>query len=142
MSRRLTTPPSIPIPTTMRLSVLALFIVLPAAAYAAVTTQHRSTDVEDAECLFGTRCLDDLGCCSDMSCVMSGRIVDRFGVRVTVHFLSFTLGAELNAAMPANAEHDQAGEGDTGMIQVVVMLGSYAFRRRACCSCHPLEKWL
>ena len=59
------------VPTIMRLSILALFIALPAATYAAVTTR-------DLVCSqFGEPCFDLTPCCAapNIDCVNGVRII-------------------------------------------------------------------
>ena len=60
---------SIPVPTAMRLTVLALFIALPALAYGAVTPQQRAPDSDSADCesSVGRGCLID-SCCWYLKC--------------------------------------------------------------------------
>jgi hypothetical protein len=76
----------------MRLSVLALFIALPAAAYAAVSPVQRSPD-SDPGCArpFGL-CINAV-CCGDLQCVDN--------VRLIAHSLLVKLGTELNAGLPS-----------------------------------------
>ncbi|KAF8483368.1 hypothetical protein DFH94DRAFT_306428 [Russula ochroleuca] len=58
--------------TIMRLSVLALFIVLPAAAYAAVCPQQHSTNSEDKCAERGEYCSGDIPCCGRLVCNWNG----------------------------------------------------------------------
>ena len=50
------------VPTIMRLSILALFIALPAAAYAAVTTRQFECSQLGDPCFFLTTCCTGLTC--------------------------------------------------------------------------------
>jgi hypothetical protein len=56
---------SILVQTIMRLTVLALFIALPAAAYGAVCPQQSSLEFECAP--LGESCAD-VGCCNQLRC--------------------------------------------------------------------------
>jgi hypothetical protein len=83
----------------MRLSILALFIALPAAAYAAVCPQgpqQGSNDVH-AECAErGQWCNSEITCCGRLQCVWNG---------FASVYLTFTLihmGAELSEMQECN----------------------------------------
>jgi hypothetical protein len=58
--------------TTMRLSVLALFIALPAAAYAAVCPQQHPTIFEKECAERGDFCGSDIPCCGRLVCQWNG----------------------------------------------------------------------
>src|ERR1019366_8762711 len=58
--------------TIMRLTVLALFIALPAAAYAAVCPQQHSIDSEVACAERGDWCNDEVPCCGRLECIWNG----------------------------------------------------------------------
>ena len=53
----------------MRLSILALFIALPAATYAAVTTRQLGC-VQQGDFCFGST-----PCCADLTCLLGVRII-------------------------------------------------------------------
>ena len=72
--------PTVQTITTMRLSVLALFIALPAAAYAAVNPRH-ANDARD--CIPEGPCNDDIDCCTG-HCV---HFYNGVAVRLIVHLL-------------------------------------------------------
>ncbi|KAH9984214.1 hypothetical protein BJV77DRAFT_1038937 [Russula vinacea] len=55
------------VPTIMRLSILALFIALPAATYAAVTTRQLACSQ--------SQCLGSTPCCAGLSCLNGVRII-------------------------------------------------------------------
>jgi hypothetical protein len=81
--------------TIMRLSFLALFIALPAAAYAAVCPQQHPTIFEDECAERGDFCSYDIPCCGRLVCEWNG-----YGsVCLMLHLLCFTLGTDPNAAM-------------------------------------------
>ena len=56
----------------MRLSVLALFITLPAAAYAAVCSQPEALNVEGKCAERGAYCSSDIPCCGRLQCNWNG----------------------------------------------------------------------
>ena len=115
----------------MRLSLFALFFALP-AAYAAVSPLKqtiRSEDfcLPDATCTIST---EDTDCCTSITGLQcytpSG---SDSGVCPIAHLLLFTLVTELNAVLLGiTADIGRCRKGDSGMVQVTVMLGSYAFR--------------
>jgi hypothetical protein len=133
----------------MRLSVLALFIALPAAAYAAGNPKGSNQPATDAtkdatkpaadtkantpvdSCIQQFQaCIKDSGpaCCGDKVCdinTSNGQLV------CFIDFLQFTLCTELNAAMHS-AKIGISGKADTESVRVLVMMQrSYAFGRRA-----------
>ena len=73
------------VPTIMRLSLLAFFIALPAAAYAAACSQQNSINVETDCAERGDYCNDDIPCCGRLQCNWNG-----YGsVCITVHLLIY-----------------------------------------------------
>jgi hypothetical protein len=56
----------------MRLSFLALFIALPAAAYAAVCPQQDTMDFNVQCAERGDYCNDSIPCCGRLQCVPNG----------------------------------------------------------------------
>jgi hypothetical protein len=84
----------------MRLSVLALFIALPAAVYAAASPQQNPRH-SDADCIpFGSECIyDDSSCCEDYQCALVPRV--GYVCHIT-HLFLFTLSAELNTDLRLN----------------------------------------
>ena len=129
----------------MRLSVLALFIALPAAAYAAgnptgndpnkgsnqpATDATKDTTKPAADTKANTpvdgciqqfqACSKDSGpaCCGDNVCDINK---DGILVCLIAYFLQFTLCTELNAAMHS-AKIGISRKADTGSVRVVVMM--------------------
>ena len=87
------------VPTIMRLSVVALLIVLPAAAYAAVYPRQPSPYSGDKCGGVGSPCQKNQECCPGFACEQPldfkiGRVC------FIVYSLRFTLGADLNAELP------------------------------------------
>ena len=83
----------------MRLSVLALFIALPAAAYAAVCPegpQQGSVDFHAACSERGQWCNSEIPCCGRLECVWNG-----FS-RVCLTFALIHMGAELSGMQECN----------------------------------------
>jgi hypothetical protein len=83
----------------MRLSVVALLIALPAAAYAAVYPRQPSPYPGDTCGGVGSPCQKNQECCPGFACEQPldfkiGRVC------FIVYLLRFTLGADLNAELP------------------------------------------
>jgi hypothetical protein len=122
----------------MRLSTLALFIALPAAAYAQAGAPAPNTNT--GSCISQTQaCSLDIGspsCCSDLVCKSS----DGSGgalVCLIAHLLRFMLCTEPNAAMPPAS--DKIGRRitvDMENVQVMVIheQGSHGFGHRVHCT--------
>jgi hypothetical protein len=112
------------VPTIMRLSVLALFIALPAAAYAAVCPQQHSMDFEDTCYQGGKMCFRDKPCCEPFQCHLNeappGFPFPKYGVCLMAHLLWFMSGIDLNADMQG-AGLDLSRKGDTGKVQVTAI---------------------
>ena len=89
----------------MRLSVLALFIALPAAAYAAVTPQQGKPAASGDQKVPIDSCIPDFGpcgnggtCCGSFVCTPNQAKPDTL-VCFVAHLLWLTLGTKLNADM-------------------------------------------
>ena len=79
----------------MRLSALALFIVLPAAAYAAASPRDNCINV-------GSGCDKNGGtpCCGGATCELVEYFKNFHYVGLICHLLRFTFGTELNTGLP------------------------------------------
>ena len=118
------------VPTTMRLSVLALFIALPAAVYAAVSPIQRSTDAEfpgDCSGFYGV-CNSTVPCCAGLSAHLKS---PQAFLPYVLHLLRFTFITELNAGLrKLNKKGDR---GKVSLVEFAVMPRPYTFycNRRA-----------
>ena len=124
------------VPTIMRLSVLALFIALPAAAYAAVCTQQRPLDSE-GDCIPNedTCSPDGPPCCvSTSTCTAVRTPYGGIYVCHIAHLLLFTLSIELNAGMPLSrpTRYNLRAHGRDEECMATIMPGPCAFKSRTC----------
>jgi len=127
-------------PTVMRLTVLALFIALPAVAHGAVCPQLAQSSLEfKGNCVeFGESCADR-GCCDSLKCTYFSFLGM---VCLMIPFCSDSCWVtELlcRDAYVSNAQNSiQVGKLDTGMGSGHRCAGF--FRRRARCT-HPPDNW-
>ena len=110
----------------MRLSVLALFIALPAAVYAGIALPGGCV-VGGYNCELGAR-----PCCPPTECSPVDPLAPNVYVCFIAHFLQFALGTKLNTGLSTSSRPAPAvRKGLEGGQVMVRMWGSYAFGRRA-----------
>jgi hypothetical protein len=124
----------------MRLPVLALFTVLPAAAYGAVCPQQSSLEFKGTCAQFGESCADR-GCCDSLKCTyvsLLGMVCLIVPFYSDSRWVTLSLYVEMHTCVTrrTRSERESAIRGWFFMSQMCRV-----FRRRARCTHHPPDKW-